>query len=313
MKKILITFSLILFFIQPGISQEANYTEEEITINELTDGTLTLPKSEGAESLIIFIQGSGATDRNGNQPMMKNDGIKKMARELAENGIASFRFDKRIFKMQEMKMKEEDLRFEDFVKDVEDIIGYFKDEDKFENIVIAGHSEGSLIGMLAAKENADGFISLAGAGEPIDNIIVDQVNKMAPQLGENARTAFDEIRENGQTTNYSPMLESIFRKSVQPYMNSWMKYDPAEEIKELEIPVLIINGTSDIQVDPKQAEMLHAANEDSRLVIIEKMNHIFRKIESDDRLVNTKSYNEPNLPLHPELIPVITNFIEELE
>ena len=109
------------------------------------------------------------------------------------------------------------------------------------------------------------------------------------------------------------MLESLFRASVQPYMYSWIQYDPSEEIKELDMPVLIINGTSDIQVEERQAELLHNAKEDSKLVLLENMNHIFRKMESDDRLVNTKSYNEPNRDLHPELIAVITDFIKELE
>ena len=304
---------LFLFILQIGFAQEENYIEEELEIDAFTEGTLTKPSNGTAESLVIFIQGSGPTDRDGNQSMAKNDGVKKIARQLAENGIASYRFDKRIFKMQELKIKEEDLRFDDFVKDVEGILTYFKEKDDYDNLIIAGHSEGSLIGILASKANADAFISLAGAGEPIDNIIVEQVSKMAPELGENARTAFEEIKETGKTTNYSPMLESLFRPSVQPYMYSWIQYDPSEEIKDLEIPVLVINGTSDVQVDPKEAEMLHKAKPNSKLVLIENMNHIFRKMESEDRLVNTKSYNEPNRPLHPELIPVITEFIKELE
>ncbi|MDX1761444.1 MAG: alpha/beta hydrolase [Christiangramia sp.] len=311
MKKLLFT-SLLLVFLQAGFAQE-KYNEEELTINQYTEGTLATPLSNNAESLVILIQGSGPTDRNGNQGMMNNDGLKKIARELAENGIASFRFDKRIFKINELKLKEEDLRFEDMVEDVENILNYFSEQDKFENIILAGHSQGSLVGILAAQEKADAYISIAGAAQPIDNIIVEQINKMAPQLGDNARTAFDEIRENGKTTNYSPMLENIFKPSIQPYMASWMKYDPSEEIQKLDIPVLIINGTADIQVEEKEAEMLKKARPDSQLEIIENMNHIFREIKTDDKLVNTKSYNEPNLPLHPELIPIITNFIKELE
>lgn len=310
-KYIFTGFLLIIF--QTGFAQAEKYIEEELEINEVTEGTLTTPSNEKAESLVIFIQGSGPTDRNGNQSMAKNDGIKKMARELAENGIASYRFDKRIFKMQELKIKEEDLRFDDFVTDVKNILEYFQKKNTFKNLILAGHSEGSLVGILASEGLADAFISLAGAGEPIDNIIVEQVSMMAPQLGENARIAFDEIKENGRTTNYNPMLESLFRKSVQPYMNSWMQYDPAEEISKLDMPVLIVNGTFDIQTEPEQAELLHNANENSEMVLLENMNHIFRKVDSKDRLVNTKSYNEPNRPLHPELIPVITEFIKELE
>ncbi|MDR5590890.1 alpha/beta hydrolase family protein [Christiangramia sp. SM2212] len=311
MKKIFL--ATLLLFIQLGFAQDEKFIEEELEINELTEGTLTKPANEEAESLIIFIQGSGPTDRNGNQAMMNNDGMKKMARELAENGIASFRFDKRIFKMQKLEMKLEELKFSDLVGDVENILAHFKEKDEFENIVIAGHSQGSLIGILAINDDVDGFISLAGPGRPIDDIIVDQFSKMAPEFGQSTRVKFDELRENGSTENDNPMLASIFAPYVQPFIKSWIQYDPAEEIKKIEVPILIINGTFDIQTEPMEAELLHAANKDSRMVLLENMNHIFRKVESKDRLVNTKSYNEPNRPLHPELIPTITSFIKELE
>ncbi|MCP9201150.1 alpha/beta hydrolase [Gramella sp. GC03-9] len=307
-----IILSIVLFLtLQMGIGQ-ANYIEEDLKIDQFTEGTLTTPSEEKAKSLVVFIQGSGPTDRDGNQPMMNNDGMKKLARELADKGIASFRFDKRIFKMTELQIKEKDLRFDDFVTDVNSIIEYFKNDDRFENLVLAGHSEGSLIGMLAAGENVDAFISLAGAGRPIDDVIVEQVANTNPAMGEKVRAGFDELMENGQTENYQN-VEFVLRPSVQPYMKSWIQYDPAEEISKLEIPILIINGTFDIQVAEKEAELLKEANPEAELVLLDKMNHIFRKIESQDRLVNTKSYNEPNQALHPELVPVITKFVKELE
>jgi uncharacterized protein len=210
---------------------------------------------------VIFIQGSGPTNRDGNQPMAKNDGIKKISHELAEQGIASFRFDKRIFKMEKLRIKEQDLRFEDFSEDVQNIVEHFRQKENFSKIILAGHSEGSLIGILAARNTApDGFISLAGAGKPIDDIIVDQLAKQSATLSENAREAFEEIKSRGSTTNYSPYLESIFRPSVQPYMASWMKYHPAEELKKLEIPVLIVNGSFDLQVDVEMLSCLKKQN-----------------------------------------------------
>ncbi len=295
------------------VAQDTTFTEIKLSIDKFTDGTLTKPTEENNKYLIIFIQGSGPTDRNGNQPMLQNDGIKKIARELAGNGIASFRYDKRIFKAQELQLSEKDMIFEDFVEDAKNVVMHFRKEEKFSNIIIAGHSEGSLIGILVAQEYVDAFISLAGAADPIDEIITEQVTNMAPELGVSARTAFDEMAENGRTSNYSPMLEAVFRPSVQPFMASWMKYDPSEEISKLKIPVLVVNGTSDIQVSEEQAQKLAEANENSELVILDQMNHIFRKIEAKDRLVNSKSYNEPNLPLHPELISILTEFVKELD
>src|SRR5690606_25534878 len=153
--------------------------------------------------LVIFIQGSGPVNRDGNAPMMKNDGMKKIAQALADQGIAAFRYDKRIFKMDRLKIKEKDLRFEDFVTDVNSIISYFKNDDRFNKVILAGHSEGSLIGMLAAAEgDVDAYISLAGAGRPIHKIIVEQIAKQSPELSENAKIAFDEMLETGTTTNY---------------------------------------------------------------------------------------------------------------
>ncbi len=305
---------ILLFTFQLSSAQENPVGEENLTIDKFIDGTLTKPQfAEAGETLIIFIQGSGPVNRDGNAPMARNDGMKKIAHELAEEGIASFRFDKRIFKMDKLRIREEDLRFEDFVTDVNSIVRYFRNQGQFEKIILAGHSEGSLIGILAAVEgDVDAYISLAGAGRPINEIIVEQIAKQSGELSENARVAFAEMEKTGSTINYSPFLESIFRKSVQPYMQSWMTYNPAAEVAKLEIPVLIINGSFDIQVDVKDAEILHEAAPNSKIVIIEKMNHIFRKIDGE-HLENTKAYNEPQKPLHPDLIPAILEFAKSIE
>ncbi|HSP10896.1 MAG TPA: alpha/beta hydrolase [Salegentibacter sp.] len=310
MKKLQTILFLIPFWFY---AQEPAFQEEELSINQFIDGTLTQPDSTENPPLVIFIQGSGPTDRNGNQSMLKSDFAKKIAHQLADEEIASFRFDKRIFKMDKLKIKEEDLRFEDFVEDVETIIGYFKEGQNFSKIILAGHSAGSLLGILAANQGADAFISLAGLGHSIDKIVVEQIGKQAPGLQQNTRDSFDELIEKGSTSNYNPALGSIFRPSSQPYMLSWIKYDPAEEIAKLELPVLIVQGTADIQVETSEAEILHEALPNSELKIIPDMNHVFREIKDNDALVNTKSYNEPNRPLHPDLIPTLVEFVKNIE
>lgn len=312
MKKSILS-CLALVFTTFNFAQESVSLEQNLTIDKFTDGTLVLPENIENPPLVIFIQGSGPVNRDGNAPMVKNDGMKKISKELADNGIASFRYDKRIFKMNKFKIKEEDLTFNDFVFDLSNVIQYFQKENNFSKIIVAGHSEGSLIGILGAQaETVDAFISLAGAGRKIDEIIMGQLFKQSAELSENARISFDEMKTNGSTSNYSPYLESIFRPSVQPYINSWMKYDPAAEISKLDIPVLLINGSNDLQVDVKDAELLKEAKPDAKLVILENMNHIFRKIEGEN-LDNTKAYNEPARPLHPELIPTMVEFVNSIK
>lgn len=306
------TLSTIFFLLTTLIfAQEQTLPTEEVNINQYIEGTLLTPKT-GSSSLVILVPGSGPVDRNGNQSFMKNDSFKKLAAELSEKGIAAYRYDKRILQMRDLGIKEEDIRFEDFITDVSSVIEHFRKSDQFKNIIVLGHSQGSLVGMVAAKDKADAFISIAGAAEPIDSIIVDQIAGQMPGLKENVQQTFKEMRETGSSKNYNPMLEMIFRPSVQPFILSWMQYDPQEELKKLDMPVLLINGSNDLQVKEDQAEKLHSTKPSAQLVILDKMNHVFRKIEGDD-LENSKSYNDAGLPLHPELVPVIADFIKTLE
>ena len=241
----------------------------------------------------------------------QNNSLKFLAEGLTQNGFAVFSYDKRIFaQMISKTMDEKKLSFEDFINDAKDVITYFKSQKKYAKIIIAGHSEGSLIGMVAAKDNVDGYVSLAGAGRPIDEVISEQVAKNSPTLKEVAATDFAILKEGKTFENKNPMLASLFRESIQPYMISWIKYNPQDEIKKLQIPILIINGTKDIQVPPSDAELLHKANLKSTLKIIDNMNHIFKEITVDED--NIKSYSDPKLPVMPELIQQITTFINSI-
>ncbi|WP_229793732.1 alpha/beta hydrolase family protein [Salinimicrobium marinum] len=294
-------------------AQEAPVKSEEIRINPFIEGTLVTPAaSETVHSLVIMLQGSGPTDRDGNQSFMKNNSFKKIASELAEAGIASFRYDKRIFQMQRLGITQAEMRFDDFITDAVAIIDHFKELKAYEKIVVLGHSQGSLVGMVAAKDRADAFISIAGSSRPIDQIITEQVGQQMPDLKEQTRAAFSEMRELGSTSNYNPVLGAVFNPEIQPFMLSWMQYDPAEELKELDIPILLINGTKDLQVTEKEAETLFAAKPEAELMFLENMNHVLTPIEGDG-LENSKSYNEPNRPLHPELIPTLEQFIKSIE
>lgn len=301
-----------LLFLFSGILFGQTFSSEEISINDNVNGTLFTASAEEETPLVIIIQGSGPTDRNGNQPFLQNNSLKQLATGLAEEGISSFRYDKRISQVLKGKISEQDLRFDDFVEDAVAALDYFKQQNSFGKIVVLGHSQGSLVGMLAAKDRADAFISIAGAAQPLDSILIEQIGQQMPQLKENVSQTLQELKKTGSSTSYNPALQAIFRPSVQPFLVSWMKYDPQEEIKKLEIPVLLINGSNDLQIAASEAEQLQKAAPGAKLVIIEKMNHVLKKIEGD-QLENSKSYNEPSRPLHPELVPIIAEFIEQLK
>jgi len=302
-------FSYLLFIFSATLMAQPALHTEDVRITPLIDGTLMVPDSDLPAPLAIFIAGSGPTDRNGNQPMMQNNSLRFLAEGLAAKNIATFRYDKRIVKLiQNRTVDEKKLRFDDFIDDAIAVLNHFKDDDRFSKIYIIGHSQGSLIGMVAAQHGADGFVSIAGAGQEIDDVIVDQLAKQAPGLTDSARLAFDDLRANGIAQNYDPGLASIFREALQPFILSWMQYDPQEEIAKLNMPVLIINGDKDIQVLPEEAEKLHHAKPDADLRIIENMNHVLKEVH-DMGLENQKSYNMHDLPVMPELVKAIGDFI----
>lgn len=295
---------------------DSSYRElpmEYHTGNVTLFGTLTLPETAARKlTVCLLISGSGPTDRNGNNPAMKNESLKMLAHALADSGIASLRYDKRgVGESAIPNMKENDLRFEDYVQDAKGWISVLKNDKRFNRVVVAGHSEGSLIGMIASQKDVNGFISLSGAGKPAGQLISEQISTQAPMLAEETDRIIDSLEAGNTVSQINPMLSSLFRPSVQPFLISWFKYDPAVEISNLKIPVLIIQGDADLQIKTEDAQALFAASKFGKEYVIHGMNHILKKVGSSNA-DNMASYNDPSRPLHPELMAPIVNFIKSL-
>ena len=92
-------------------------------------------------------------------------------------------------------------------------------------------------------------------------------------------------------------------------MLSWMKYDPAMEIKKLSCPILLLQGSCDIQVSVRDAESLYAANKKASLNIIDGMTHVLKDAELNCKDNNLKTYHDPTLPLNIKLVESIVGFI----
>ena len=286
-----------------------NYSESNISINDNIYGSIVEPKSRSNSNLVIFIGGSGPIDRDGNQSFMKCDMFKKLAYSLSEKGISSFRYDKRVVTQIRKGKLDKKITFDDFVSDAIEIIDFF--ESKYNSIVIAGHSQGSLVGLLSIKEGVSGFISLSGAGRTIDMVIEDQISKTAPMLLEDTKKIFKILRSGKITEDFPLPLYSLFNIEIQPFMISWMQYDPKKIISKIPIPSLIINGDNDLQVDEKEAKLLYNSAQNSEILIVKNMNHVLVEIEGDE-LKNVKSYNNPELKISELLIEKMVEFIETL-
>ncbi len=315
MKKIfLFTAFLFLTILNAQNTKQDTFKETNVTLKINIDqlyGTLTVPDDVKKCPVALIIAGSGPTDRNGNNPMMKNNSLKMLAEALAKNGIASLRFDKRgIGESKASAVTESSLVFENYTEDAKSWINFLKQDKRFTQLTVIGHSEGSLIGMIAGAK-ANKFISIAGAGESADKLLKSQISsKSNKQVEDMTFPIIDSLKAGNKVNKVDPLLNSLFRASIQPYLISWFKYDPQIEIKKLTVPVLIIQGNNDLQVSVKDAENLSQANKNAELVIIDKMNHVLKIIDGDKQ-ANIASYNNENLPVSETMVNKIVSFIKK--
>ena len=302
--------------------------EEAVKLETLSGnlyGTLLLPQSKRKMPVVLLIAGSGPTDRDGNSPLLKgaNNSLKLLAEGLAAKGIASLRYDKRgvgesgkdmlLAAKNTGKMpREEELNFNHFIDDAVLWGQKLRGDKRFSVVAIAGHSEGSLIGMVAARKmKADAFISIAGAGRPVGQILLEQLKQqLPPDLMKTAEVIVSQLAAGKIVESVPPSLNIVFRPSVQPYMISWLAYDPAKEIAKLTIPVLITQGATDIQATAQDVKSLASANPSAKVLIIDGMNHVLKNVPSD-KDKQSASYSDPALPVMPELIDQISLFINK--
>ena len=278
-------------------------------------GSLLLPKSDNPVPVVLLISGSGPTDRDGNNTDGgRNDSLKRLAWVLAKHNIASVRYDKRgVAASLAATPDERNLSIEAYVADAEAWGRKLKSDPRFGQLILLGHSEGALIASLAAPSvDAAGVISLSGSARPVDEVIRQQLsNRLPPPLMLRSNELLDSLKAGKTDQNVPPQLQVIFRPSVQPYLISLFRQDPAAAFAKLKMPALIIQGSNDIQVGVNDARLLKAAKSDAELVVIEGMNHVLRIVPNDVKR-QLASYKDPNLPLAAELGTRIIGFIDGL-
>jgi hypothetical protein len=164
--------------------------------------------------------------------------------------------------------------------------------------------------MVAARDmKADAYVSIAGSGRPAADILREQMKgKLPPDLATQTESILQSLTEGKSVSDTPKQLAALFRPSVQPYLISWFKYDPAKEIAKLSIPVLITRGTTDIQVSVQDAKLLSQARPSAKVVFVEGMNHVLKDVPTDAQQ-QIKSYSDPSLPVDVKLIDAIAGIV----
>lgn len=277
-------------------------------------GTLDLPSTPAPWPVVIFHAGSGPTDRDGNGPLVQTNCMKQLGRALAAEGIAVLRIDKRgIAASRKSLAKEEDVRLETYANDLAAWIVKLRNDSRFTKLAIMGHSEGALIGLIAlAETKPDAFVSLCGPGRPLQDILREQLKKNLPEKLYRQSDAIITELTAGRTVKEIPKgLEALFRPSVQPYIISMFRYDPARLLAAYKGPILVMSGSTDIQVAAVDAKKLGEANPSAKVITIDGMNHVLKLVKSTIRIAQLPSYADPSLPLHPKLAPEVATFLKQ--
>lgn len=317
MRKLFAFFAMVCCIVLQAAPTEENVT---LKVNDSVQiqGTLLLPEGvNGAVPLVIIVAGSGPTDRNGNNPQMENNSLRMTADSLAAAGIASLRYDKRGIAASRIEnLKEEELIFDDYVDDLNGWVDMYAGDRRFSKIVVLGHSEGSLIGLAAAQNNPriEGFISVAGSGRSMDKLLKEQIGRQSSQALTFINPIVDSLKAGKTVESVMAPFNVLFRPSVQPFLISCFRHDPAVLISRVECPVLIVQGDKDIQVTVADADSLSAANPSARKAVIAGMNHVLKTTDTMDMQAQViKTYMDPTLPLNKEFARIIIAFVKDIQ
>lgn len=293
--------------------------EEPVTLRTATGeiyGTLSMP-DDASRTAVLIIAGSGPTDRNGNSAItgIATNGYKMLADSLASHRYASLRYDKRgIAASAAAGADESQLTFDDYIDDAVAWVEFLTADERFDRVVLAGHSEGGLIALAAAArcDKVAGVITLAGVGEPIDATLRRQLAAQPEPYRSECMRIIDELKAGRVVSDVMPALAALFRESVQPFLISQMRYEPAAEAHALSVPLLVVQGTTDIQINLNDAMKLSISNPRAKLAIIKDMNHVLKTCSSLDQQAQLMTYINDTLPLAPTLVATVVDFLSEL-
>lgn len=300
------------------------------------EGTLVLPEGEGPFPAVLLLPGSGPTDRDGNQPPMpRTDLLRQIADDLADRGVASYRFDKRAASVnagawpESIDEQAEFFAWENFVADAEaalrTLIG--RDGIDAERVGIVGHSEGGLIALAVAdrlrgEAHAPATLVLAGtAGRRLDIVMREQFDRLLPlqipdpamreTISKDLDRAIEAIRTDGNPPDdLHPLLAPLFNPTSLDVLRAYFTVEPTELAGRYTGPVLVINGDMDIQVSaerdlPEITKALEARRNDrSRSLVVKGASHNFKTVRTE---------TEPGFqgPVVPEALDAIGRWLTE--
>ena len=311
-------------------------------------GTLSLPKKEGKFPVVLLISGSGPQNRD--EELLGHKPFLVLSDYLTRNGIAVLRFDDRGTALSEGNFKSATSL--DFASDVEAGIQYLKTRKEINKnkIGLIGHSEGGLIApMVASKSNdVDFIVLLAGTGVTGEEILLLQQEligrvsgiseKDLMQSKNTNKGAFEIVKKSNSQEVLIKELTLYFEKIIKetpeaekpkevkeeeyvkmmvdelsnPWMQFFIKYNPAVSLEKVKCPVLAINGEKDLQVPAKiNLEAIKNAldkgkNKNATVMELPNLNHLFQECKTG----SPEEYATIEETFSPKALEVVKNWIQ---
>jgi pimeloyl-ACP methyl ester carboxylesterase len=301
-------------------AQETRAREFTVTreSNRELAGTLVVPVVPSQREPVLIVAGSGPTDRDGNSPLGVSAATYRLLAEgLAARGVPTLRTDKRgVGSSRAALVREDDSTVQLGADDVRAWIGRLREATNARCVWLLGHSEGALLALLAAQANDEvcGLVLVSALGRPAADALREQLhaNPANEPLLEQALKAIAEL-EAGRRFDVSgmhPALLPLFRPSVQPHLISLFAADPAALVRRYAGPVLVMQGTTDLQTTVKDAQRLGNARPGVEVALLDGVNHVLKQAPAE-RPANLATYRDPNLPLAAGVVDRIATFLDK--
>jgi pimeloyl-ACP methyl ester carboxylesterase len=283
-------------------------TEEPVEVDRKRGklrGVVWRPAKVQRPPLVIFIAGSGPTDRDGNgMSGLNTDCYRLLAAALAKAQVASLRFDKRGVGASD-PFDEASLSLDEYAGDVAAFLSWARTSGRFGKVTVLGHSQGGLIALtLAQSQPPDALVLVSTAGRPLGEVVHEQ---LARQVQGHKLKQIDDLiaalRDGKPVTAWPPEDAVLFRPSLEKLWRSELPVDPQKVLARLTLPVTIVQGETDIQVGVADAKRLAAARKDAHLALLPRVNHVLK--EEAVAALPQASYVEPQRPLGPGVVEAV--------
>jgi uncharacterized protein len=297
----------------PCLAVEAQITLA--TASGTIHGTLQLPDGvSGRMPVALIVAGSGPTNRDGSSTLgVTVTPYQQLAAALAAHGIASVRYDKRGIAASAVSAPlGNPATFGAYVDDVASWSRQLRYDGRFSRVILVGHSEGSLLALLAAaKAPVDAVVSLEGAGRPAVEVLAEQLTAAGEPAATvaRARQISQALRDGKDPGDIPADLMPLFPPSLRTYEQQWFSADPAAAARAATAPLLVVQGGADIQIGTGDAHLLAAAHPGAQLRIFPKMTHVLMDAAGTDRAASLATYTDTSLRIDPLMADTVAAFI----